>query len=281
MKHRKIVLLLTFLVMSTALILCGCSESAPLSFPPFSELQKFTVQEYENSSPVSREIPLSDYHVTIREGLLKHYKEYKNEIDPALKEKAFVYRLTLADGSVRKILIFSDEKYNYIEETGVSTWREKNPKNIASAYSYEKKFYLNYWTYQNAFADGLESGSFSLLPEYNGAEKAIWVDLTMQEEKNHDAFWWTTRFIPDEYAASRAEDVRFIFVVGYASKVYKGYWYVPSTGQRLGNAYDETFTYNAYDLVTGESSILAKDVGWGFSDTQAMVAEYLAGRAAP
>lgn len=275
MKKLKIILLLVFFMIANLLALCACSAGAPLEFPPFDELQSFTVQEYENGNAVSREIPLYLYQVGFGEGLMKNYKELKNEIAPALKEKYFAFRLTLADGSVRKILLFSDEGYNYLEEVGIGVWREKNS---VSSYASAQNYYLKDWTYRDAFGDALESRSFSLLPEYNGAEKAIWVDLTEQEKQYGNVFGYPDRYIPDGYEAARAEDVRFIIVGEYARRDYTGYWYVPSTGQRLGNTYDETFTYTAYDLVAGEASILAEGVV--SCDISQLIEEYLVERAA-
>ncbi len=66
------------------------------------------------------------------------------------------------------------------------------------------------------------------------------------------------RFIPEAFAASRAEDVRYVVLCEVASKTYEGYWYVPETGEELGDSYDVEYKAAVYDLATGDTIVLVE-----------------------
>ena len=57
--------------------------------------------------------------------------------------------------------------------------------------------------------------------------------------------------IPAEWEAERAEDVRYVFVVGIRSQAYIGYWYNAQTGEKVEDAYEKTYIATVYDLVNG------------------------------
>jgi hypothetical protein len=66
------------------------------------------------------------------------------------------------------------------------------------------------------------------------------------------------RFIPEAFAASRAEDVRYVVLCEVASKTYEGYWYVPETGEELGDSYEVEYKATVYDLATGDTIVLVE-----------------------
>jgi hypothetical protein len=58
------------------------------------------------------------------------YEKIRKESQMPTRENSIACRLTQTDGTVRLIYVYSDEKYQYIEEAG-SIWRNKQHKGIA------------------------------------------------------------------------------------------------------------------------------------------------------
>ncbi|NMA25970.1 MAG: DUF5301 domain-containing protein [Clostridiales bacterium] len=249
--------LIGLLCLLLALSFFGCSGGKKLELPTYAELQSITVQEVENGQPVSREVSLDDdlefYQSNYPDDQyfsVKDYKQITDESKIPASEKSIAYRFTETGGNTRLLKIFSDDKYDYIEEPGIGVWRAKRPQKQWTQYALSyKKYSDKSWT--QAFLDNAADKNFTLLPEYNGAAKAIFVDIS--EETVSD---WVERFIPEAFAASRAEDVRYVVLCEVASKVYEGYWYVPETGERLDDSHDTQYRATAYDLVTGDTTVL-------------------------
>lgn len=247
---------------SMALVLCaamlaGCSGGEKLVIPTYAKLQSITIQEYEGGNAVSREVPLDDtvsFWKSMQSDLTyfstEDYRRIEKESQLPSVEKSMLCRFDQTDGTVRTFRVYSDEKYNYIEEFGVGVWREKREKGYTSVYDSTYHTY-EVTSYRQAYAKGTDGKDFTLLPEYNGSGKAIWLDLT-EEGSDH----WIDRYIPEERVAKRAEDVRYIVMQEVVEQDYRGYWYVPETGQVLGDAYDYTYRASVYDLVSGETTIL-------------------------
>ena len=256
---KSIAILLAAAKVLMLLALSGCSDGAALELPTYEDLQSITVQEIENGQPVSREVTLydelhprlytsPDYIRFDTDG----FRQITNESQITSADKCIAYRFIEKSGNSRLLNIYSDEKYNYIEEPGIGVWREKRPQNQWTLYELSYDVYEdNSWA--QAFLNTAKDKIFTLLPEYNGAEKAIFVDIS--EEPVND---WVERFIPEAFAASRAEDVRYVVLCEVASKTYEGYWYVPETGEELGDSYEVEYKATVYDLATGDTIVLVE-----------------------
>jgi hypothetical protein len=256
---KPIAILLAAAKILMLLALSGCSDGAELELPTYEDLQSITVQEIENGRPVSREVTLydelhprlytsPDYIRFDTDG----FRQITNESQITSADKCIAYRFIEKSGNSRLLNIYSDEKYNYIEEPGIGVWREKRPQNQWTLYELSYDVYEdNSWA--QAFLNTAKDKIFTLLPEYNGAEKAIFVDIS--EETVND---WVERFIPEAFAASRAEDVRYVVLCEVASKTYEGYWYVPETGEELGDSYEVEYKATVYDLATGDTIVLVE-----------------------
>ena len=256
---KPIAILLAAAKILMLLALSGCSDGAELELPKYEDLQSITVQEIENGRPVSREVTLydelhprlytsPDYIRFDTDG----FRQITNESQITSADKCIAYRFIEKSGNSRLLNIYSDEKYNYIEEPGIGVWREKRPQNQWTLYELSYEVYEdNSWA--QAFLNTAKDKIFTLLPEYNGAEKAIFVDIS--EETVND---WVERFIPEAFAASRAEDVRYVVLCEVASKTYEGYWYVPETGEELGDSYEVEYKATVYDLATGDTIVLVE-----------------------
>ena len=256
---KPIAILLAAAKILMLLALSGCSDGAELELPTYEDLQSITAQEIENGQPVSREVTLydelhprlytsPDYIRFDTDG----FRQITNESQITSADKCIAYRFIEKSGNSRLLNIYSDEKYNYIEEPGIGVWREKRPQNQWTLYELSYDVYEdNSWA--QAFLNTAKDKIFTLLPEYNGAEKAIFVDIS--EETVND---WVERFIPEAFAASRAEDVRYVVLCEVASKTYEGYWYVPETGEELGDSYEVEYKATVYDLATGDTIVLVE-----------------------
>ena len=256
---KPIAILLAAAKILMLLALSGCSDGAELELPTYEDLQSITVQEIENGRPVSREVTLydelhprlytsPDYIRFDTDG----FRQITNESQITSADKCIAYRFIEKSGNSRLLNIYSDEKYNYIEEPGIGVWREKRPQNQWTLYELSYDVYEdNSWA--QAFLNTAKDKIFTLLPEYNGAEKAIFVDIS--EETVND---WVERIIPEAFAASRAEDVRYVVLCEVASKTYEGYWYVPETGEELGDSYEVEYKATVYDLATGDTIVLVE-----------------------
>lgn len=270
-------LLIALLGLLLTLSFCGCSGGKKLDLPTCAELQSITIQEIESGQPVSREVSLDDdlkaYQSRYPDDQyfsVKDYRQVTDENKILARDKSIVYRFTETDGNTRTLEVFSDEKYNYIVEPGIGAWREKRPEKEWTRYALAYKEYTDE-SFAQAFLDNAADKSFTLLPEYNGAGKAIFVDIS--EETVND---WVERFIPEAFVASRAEDVRYVVLCEAASKVYKGYWYVPETGERLDDSYDIQYSATAYDLVTGDMTVLVGQTMNGIFEITDYIDNYFA-----
>ncbi len=272
---RKYVILL--FMTAVMLALCACSGGEKLELPKYTDLQSITVQEIENGQPVSREVSLHD-ELQYRQAnyqdtfyfTTKGYRKITKESQMPEKEKSIAYRFTDTDGNTRLFYVYSDKQYDYIEEPGIGIWRGKRPQRQRALYdssydAYERE------SWAQSFLDNAKDKSFTLLPEYKGTGKAIFVDIS---EGTVDD--WVERFIPEAYVAKRAEDVRYIVLCELASKIYEGYWYVPETGEKLGDSYDLEYKARVYDLVTGESTVLVEKTINGIFEIPDYIEAYFA-----
>jgi hypothetical protein len=242
------------------LALSGCSDGEKLELPTYAELQSITIREFEGENALSREISLNDYLSTRKSYspnetyfYTQDYRKINKETQIPVKDNSIAIKFTETDENMRLFYVYNDDKYNYIEEAGVGVWRDKLSKTVVSEYEYLYDTYQNE-SFLQAFGNQAADKEFALLPEYNGSGKAIWLDIS--EGKADD---WISRFIPDDLAAKRAEDVRYVVLCELVSKVYEGYWYVPETGERLDDSYDLSYKASIYDLVTGESTVLINE----------------------
>lgn len=231
-------------------------EGSILEIPTYAQTDSLTVQEIENGIAVSGEVSLTYIIESLKEEKpddtyfgTKYYKKksLKRPVDG--EERSFVYRFRLTDGTERIFTIFSNDTYNYIEELGVGLWRYKRGKHEASNYKYVENTYQQA-TYNQAFGQYAAERKFTIMPEYNGAGKAICLDMEEGKIVN-----WNTFSIPEELTAKRAEDVRYILLVELLKKEYTGYWYNSETGEKVGDAYDNYYFAAAYDLETGETTV--------------------------
>ena len=147
-------------------------------------------------------------------------------------------------------------------------WREKISDGL-DRLPWEMKKYRNQ-TFYTSFVEDAVNGRLALPDTYNGAGKAVWIDLSGESIEG----WWD-RFIPDEFTAARPEDVRYVLVAGLMSKSYEGYWYNPATGEKVSDAYRTEFSVVAYDLVTGEEETIEEGVTMFHADK---IREYFAGK---
>ena len=261
----------------TLLALSGCSDGAKLELPTYEDLQSITVQEIVNGQPVSREVTLydelhprlytsPDYIRFDTDG----FKKITKDSQMTSTDRCIAYRFTEKSGNSRLLNIYSGEKYDYIEEPGIGVWREKRPPNEWPLYNLSYEVYEdNSWA--QAFLNTAKDKIFTLLPEYNGAEKAIFVDIS--DETVSD---FVERLIPEAFVASRAEDVRYVVLCEVASKTYKGYWYVPETGEKLNDSYDVEYKATIYDLVTGDTIVLVEITVNGFFEIRDHIEAYFA-----
>ncbi|NLI52878.1 MAG: hypothetical protein GX417_00980 [Clostridiales bacterium] len=245
-------------MLALPLFASGCADKETLEMPVYSELQSITLQEFEKDSAVSREVPLDKKLYGWQSAFpdwtyidAEDYEKIRKESQMPTRENSIACRLTQTDGTVRLIYVYSDEKYQYIEEAG-SIWRNKQHKGIAPRYvsmynTYQEESFLQ------AYGQYAADKNFVLLPEYNGSGKAIWLDISSGEVDD-----WFDRVVPDGFVAKRAEDVRYIILCESAGKDYQGYWYDPKTGAKVADSYDQFYTITIYDLLTGESRIMVE-----------------------
>ena len=258
--------LITILLTVTALfLLTGCSKREPEN-PVYGDLNEITIQEYNGDTPVSREITVYD-SVSLKEfpetrQWLNTYgiREIKRKKDQPKRTKSYLMRFKKKDGTTSSVFIYGDDEHYYLEQDG-NFWQGKD-----LFWSFEN-LYADL-SYTSAFGSEVEDRSFTLLPEYNGAGKAMWMGLTDIDPTNIcDTMYRNHAFeehynwcIDPEYVAERAEDVRYIFVCDYNHMTYDGYWYNVETGEKVSDSYDTSYDVTAYDLLTGESEMIARDL---------------------
>lgn len=221
---------------------------------------------YEDGAPVSEELKLGGAWVS-------NTQTYRGV--RSLPEKTDWVQLRVAgkDGTERKLMQFCDDQWDYLEEPGVGAWRRKQEE---------------HWDYYNwrencvdrefdaAFKAPLEAGETpKLSPDYDGAEKAAWIDWT-REGYNDELYMevsWTANAshgdytrdsdTPEGYLPERARDVRWLFVKERTGHVYQGYWYEVGTGKKVSDSYENTYAVTVYDLATGEQQVVSEsDSSW-------------------
>ena len=277
-KHwMHIVPAMVFCLLLCALLgACG-SEEPDLPFE--KDLSDITIQEYMGDDPVSMEVAM---HYTYNPPLGRQdetlfyvsghsdWKRITNEKKIPVREKSLLFRFIDRNGEITEAFLFEDEKYSYLELAGRNVWRErKNQNNRLMSFYAERYKSLEF---QQCYEQPLLDNQLSLLDTYNGAGKAIWVDVS--GEAIVDGQWG--RCIPAGWRAEHAEDVRFVIAARLRSKQYLGYWYNPGTGERLDDAYDKKFTVVAYDLLKGDEVIIEDGITVFHMDN---IEEYLTSRA--
>jgi hypothetical protein len=256
----------TFLLITVLFLFMTACTKTPLNLPEMEDIETATIREYCNSIPISREIVLDkdgflESLIGWSRTFVKVGKKSVNNTPTA--EKCFQIRLKLVTGEVRTLYLYAKgnrrttygDYKEYIEEPHLAIYKCKLPRRRAGLYQYftsdsfvDKYQYL-YITFYDAFGDAFRTKNYSILPEYNGTGKAIWLDFSHQNKNN--PLNWPNRYIPKTREAERAEDVRYI-VEYYDNAVKDGYWYVPSTGQRLGDSYKTNEIIVIYDLVNSK-----------------------------
>lgn len=246
---------MVLLCLCLCLPLGGCGgKGEALSLPTAENVQKFTAQEYRGDTPVSMEVEWP--YLYAYPGDTYFYQPKRNYwrqiTDTALlpvREESLLFRITDTTGQITEAFLFGDDTYNYLELPGKGVWREEIKKG-SNRTPQDMKTYRNA-TFTACFVEAAANGQLALMDDYNGAGKALWVDLSGESVEG----WWD-RFIPDEWTAQRPEDVRYVIVAGLMSKTYSGYWYDPRTGQKVSDAYNTTFSVVAYDLMTGQQETI-------------------------
>ena len=231
-------------------------EGTVLSTPTYAQIESLTMQEIENGVAVGGEVSLTKLVDVWRQENpertyfgTKYFEKTKSSRTVEGQEKSFLYRFWLKDGTERDFSIFSDEKFDYIEESGVGRWRYQRGKHEASNYAYSQTTYQQE-TFNQAFGQHAADRTFTIMPGYNGTGKAI--ILAMKDGKVEE---WTTFRIPDELIAVRAEDVRYLVLVDELEKIITGEWVTIETGEKVGDAYETYYFAAIYDLETGETHV--------------------------
>ena len=236
--RQKLFLFITFLFM----LLTGCNKPK-LAMPSIEDVATATIQEYHYDTPVSREIVLDkelsgyghdcfhkivflDHFISNSSSFVNTKKKSFNSV--SLLEKKFKIRLKLVSGEIRTLYFYGTEEQEYIEEPHFGIYVKKNLKHLAGSYSILTRGYgcgsYLFTTLNDAFgitkedafhALEREKSAFSILPEYNGAGKAIWMEFSNAPPDTLTTFGnnplhFPTRFIPETRDAKRAEDVRYI-----------------------------------------------------------------------
>ena len=217
-----------------------------------------TIREYSNGSPVSREIALEkNKYGFLGAFLLECRNDYvktgkKSVSDVPSVEQCFQIRLVLVSGVERTLYIYAKEKKAmYIEEPRLGIYCGRTPKKGMGGFY---GFYLtddggSVETYMHiSLFDAFGRNKYSILPEYNGANKAIFMEFVSGGEGKRDPLWRPSHYIPKTRKAERAEDVRYIFAV-FDEQTVDGYWRERGTGKYLGPTYKSDYTMVIYDLV--------------------------------
>ncbi len=171
-------------------------------------------------------------------------------------------RFLYSDGREREVRISEDEKWDYFEESGVGIWRREKSQFAAGYRYWRDECVLE--EFDDAFLLPVRDGETpELLPDYSGAEKAVWLDRS-QEDSNGDLYIrpsWSDSFereTPEGYAPERARDVRWLFIKTRTGHEYRGFWREVGTGRTTGSIYDNTYEVSVYDLVTGERKVVSE-----------------------
>ena len=246
------------LVSMLLLSACGGSKEPPV--PAYEELSEITMQEYMGDEPVGIEISYGssfDEEINTYPGATyffnpgySDWKKINNDKKLTLRTQSLLLRFKEKTGVTTEVFLFGDDNYDYLEIPGAGVWREKKD-GVNDWMPWKLKGYQSL-QFSQCYAEPIINHNRPFLQEnYNGSEKAILVDIT----KGYADGWWD-HYIPEERAAERAEDVRYVFALEVLSSNYIGYWYVPETGQRLGDKYEYTYSMTCYDLVSDNEETL-------------------------
>jgi len=254
---KRAFLILLFLPLM--LILCSCGGNSEPPIPPYENLTDITLQEYAGDEPVGMEVSAGfSYDPAVHQGTFfympghSEWKPVTNDKNLPRRDHSLLFRFADQNGVTAEVFLFEDETYDYLEIPGAGVWREKKDGTNNRMDAYDKQ-YPNL-QFRQCYAEPLFSNQLALLESYNGAEKAILLDISDGEVRDH---WGDS--IPDEWEAGRAEDVRYVFVIGIQSQEYIGYWYNAETGEKISDAYEKTYSVVLYDLVTGTEETLYED----------------------
>lgn len=254
-------------------------ENAPLDrmiygdpFPGVTvgETASVTLSQYQGGKQVGMTVEL-DPQAYGKPGVNMDFREVKKELpDP---EDYLLYTYTGTDGKVQKVRYYDDKKYQYMFDEDLGKWRCRRSKQVSTYY--ESGLYTYHTlTFAQMFDSHINDHDYKLAEGYNDSGKAVWLEEHDPDLAGSSSSQWYDRFIPEGFEAEQVEDVRYVFVCEIASKAYKGYWYVPSTGQRLSDSYDVTYSFHAYDLVTGEDEVLEESTADIF-DAREQIKTYL------
>lgn len=246
------------LLLSLMLILCSCGGNSEPPVPAYENLTDITMQEYMGDEPVGMEVSTGydpkSYHYPggtyFYNPGYSDWKQITNDKKLPQRDTSLLFRFTDKSGVTTEVFLFGDDHYDYLEIPGAGVWRDKKDDYDWMHWKLEKYQSLQF---SQCYAEPvLNHGRPYLLESYNGSEKAIMVDI---REGYADDDWWV-RCIPDEWAAERAEDVRYVFVLELLRKEYRGYFYYPETGEKGSSVYDRTYSMTIYDLVDGSEETL-------------------------
>ncbi len=271
----------SFWLITVLLVLLTACNNTKLNLPVMEDIATATIREYCNGTPVSREITLSKDSIGLLNYFIKlrdygKYKQYRKTIKKSVSdvptvEKSFRIRLELVSGEVRTFYIYATGNKEYIEEPHIGIY--KYLYTINSLYrSLTRESSLGGHAYLYiSLSDAFFGENYSILQEYNGAAKAIFMEFKSGgDDTNDNPLSWPSRYIPEARVAERAEDVRYI-VAYYDKATYSGYWYVPSTGKRLGNSYDHTYDLIIHDLIKKETTSMGNI---SFGDASSVLEKY-------
>ena len=264
-KKSLIVLLAVIAVAAVALIVTSADFGKPMETIPPKEMDRVMAVLYKDGVPDSEELqldsPLGTYLVTGQPSMLimQNFRSVSSVPETAdYLQVRFIYK----DGRERLVRFSETDGWDYVEEPGAGAWRRKAEKE-----SSKFRWWLKILTdkeFEIAFRQPLESGApLELSPDYNGGEKAVWIDWSNDHFSDKLSFEpsWNESFdhdTPEGYTPERARDVRWLFIKTRTSHVYQGYWYNTRTGQRLSSSYSNSYEVTVYDLVTQECKVLAE-----------------------
>ena len=264
---RRTKQILAFLLALAALLLSACGAAPPRPFLA-SELREAWLTEVRGGAASDLEVSLPEL-VAVDELLpAEGFRPVKNAPEPG--GDCLLFRFVQTDGQTRLVRMFTEGKYLYLTEEGVGAWRisrDKLDSPSTGDLGYARyEFLYRKGTMKLVFLSGAERyfRSSLALPEellapmrqrYDGAGKAVWLDLASDGRETRDLCEWSYH-IPPERQALRAEEVRYVFVLSRTGVVYDGYWYRTDTGEKISDDYDYRKPLAVYDLLTGEISVL-------------------------
>ncbi len=233
------------------------------ALPPAEEIEGITAVLYANGAPDSTEIavvPSSVHTISVMD-----FRGVRGGV-PETSEW-LTLRVDCKDGRTRELRLLDTDKWDFIEEPGVGVWRKPRAN-----YSEEYRWWRDVCVteeFSALFSEPLLAGEPPRLSEdYNGGEKAAWIDWSQEGYNDELAMKpsWSAAYrsidhdTPEGYLPERARDVRWLFVKERTDHVYRGYWYEVGTGKKVSDSYDDTYGVTVYDLLTGESRSLTDEL---------------------